>query len=86
VRKTTRNLLSYCGWLGTGILMMDYGEPGTLIGALGNGIWLGTSLFGVGYFTVNFFGNIPDIDRSEQLRKNTSRIYELEKEVGLRDD
>jgi hypothetical protein len=86
VRKNTRNLLSYCGWLGTGLFLMSYGEAGTLIGALGNGIWLSTGIFGIGYFTVKFFGTMPDIDRSEQLRKNTSRIYELEKEVGLRDE
>lgn len=64
---------------------MDFGEVGSLYSALGTGIWVGSFVFGIGYVALEFFSSIPDIDRSEQLRKNTGRIYELEKEVGLRD-
>jgi len=86
MRQKTKNLIYYCTLLGLGTSGVFYGDRGTAINAIGTGLQISTMTFGIGYIIIKFFGSVPDIDRSEQLRKNTNRIFELEKKVGLRDE
>lgn len=81
-----KKLAVYCGFLGLGTAMMSFGKPDTLVFGIGNGLQLATFIYGIGYFTLNFFRSIPKIDNRDRLNKNTQRIYELEKEVGIRDE
>ena len=87
MRKKTKNrILLFSILLGLGFGLTDYGTSGNLILAAGTTLLTSTMCFGISYLSYNLIGSIREIDKNDQIQKNTVRIYELEKEVGIRDE
>lgn len=82
-----KNRLAALSLLGIGLAhgLLSYGDTGNLFLAAGNGLQFPSLMLFMYVFLQYMWIPFERFDERDRLRKLTRRVYELEKEAGLRE-